>query len=493
MNIRRMSLQFRLALLFSAVLALAFGAFGAAAHVAVAEAARDEMERTLADEAQQLVASRALTPAYAANGIGLADEDVTGEGAYLDQSKSASQFASLQLFRADCSLGGGLRHVRYLIRIGEVLPLSDAGLSALKQGQVWIEFYQFEDDSLLVYTQPIVDQDHLVGVAQVARPFTEHERTLATLRNLLLFGGGAATITAFGLAWGLTGRSLRPLSRMARTAQTIGAHRDFNVRLEKPAFNDEVGRLSASLNGMLNELQDAYQQVESSVEAQRNLIADVSHELRAPLATVRGNLGLLQREPSIADEDRRAALRDAVDEIERMSRLVNELLLLARTNATPSLRLEPIDLAALVESMLRKTAVLAREHILIYEKQAGVDESVIVQANVDALNQVLLILLDNAVKYTPHGGRITLEIGVDVDSGGGWAHIRVRDTGLGIPPEALPHVFDRHYRAGVAQTGYGLGLFIAKSLIEAQGGTIGVASKPGHGSTFTISLPLLDR
>jgi signal transduction histidine kinase len=182
------------------------------------------------------------------------------------------------------------------------------------------------------------------------------------------------------------------------------------------------------------------------------------------------------------EAERNAILRDAVDEIERMSRLVNELLLLARTNSSQPMRLMPMDVTSLAASTRRKATALARGRLIAL--QTTTDE-IFAQANPDALSQVLLILLDNAVKFTPPPGRIWLSVDADASR----VYISVNDTGIGIPAEAQSRVFERFYRADTSRPGSGLGLYIARELVKAQGGELTMCSTPGQGSCFTISLP----
>jgi signal transduction histidine kinase len=241
-------------------------------------------------------------------------------------------------------------------------------------------------------------------------------------------------------------------------------------------------------------LQSACRRAERALATQREALADVSHELRTPLTTVRGNLGLLQRNEAMPDAERRAILRDAIDEVERMSRLVNDLLALAgaESNTTRTLRLSAIPLAPLAIEVTRKAMTLAQGRAIFLDgslRSANPADYPKVTGNADAIRQVLTILLDNAIKFTPEDGHIVVALDVEGD----WAHIHVRDTGAGIPPEDQPHIFERFYRATRGEhtpAGYGLGLAIAKSLVEAQGGTIRVTSELGQGSTFTVSLRL---
>jgi signal transduction histidine kinase len=232
---------------------------------------------------------------------------------------------------------------------------------------------------------------------------------------------------------------------------------------------------------MLQELEESYQQVQQSLLAQRRFVADASHELRTPLTTIRGNLGLLGREPPITQEDREEVLRDVISECERLMGLVNQLLALARADAGQPLRHEPVHLEPLVEEVCRQARLLSADKSI---ETAG--EATTALGDPDAIKQVLLILVDNAMKYTPAAGRIAVKYG----SANGHVKIAVSDNGPGIEPAILAHLFDRFYRADNARAGdgTGLGLAIAKALVEAQHGTISAISERGKGATFTLEL-----
>ena len=198
---------------------------------------------------------------------------------------------------------------------------------------------------------------------------------------------------------------------------------------------------------------------------------------------MRGNLALLQRDPPIGEEDRRAALADLVAETERMSRLVDDLLTLAHVEAGRPLAREPVELAPLLDDVCRRARLLAPGRAIDCEAPAGLA----VLGDRDALQQVLLILVDNALKYTPAGGTV----GVTATPAARGVAIAVRDSGIGIPAAALPHLFERFYRVDAARSrgGAGLGLAIARALVDGQGGTIAVESREGEGSVFTVTLP----
>jgi two-component system, OmpR family, sensor kinase len=241
--------------------------------------------------------------------------------------------------------------------------------------------------------------------------------------------------------------------------------------------------LATTFNQMLGALQAAYRRTEESLQAQRRFVADASHELRTPLTTIRGNLGLLERTPPISRADQQAVIADLVSESDRLIRLVNALLALARVDAGQTVRHEPVSIKPVLDDLYRQTQVLGTDKTIEYQPPP----EVAVVANADNLKQILLILLDNALKYTPSGGTITLTTSATDRQ----VAIHVGDTGVGIAPDVVPHIFTRFYRADTSRTGdsAGLGLAIAKSLVEAHQGTITVESQPGQGSTFTVTLP----
>jgi signal transduction histidine kinase len=474
-----MSLRLKSALLLSVILVTALLAFGVGMHVAIDRLTRQATERALVDRARALVAANdAANDPVQPGGIAHLQRPTLSA---LDLEAETLEY--VQMFQPRCSLTRALDHLRRLIIAGRALPVSDDGLAALRAGRPWVEQSLFLDELHLVYSEPIVEDQRLVGVAQVAESLSDQQSMLATLRDGVLVGSGAFAAIAFGLTWGLAGRALRPVSRLTREARAISAKRDFARRLEPAQSNDELGELTAALNAALGELHSAYRRAEAELAAQRGVVADVSHELRAPLTTVRGNLDLLRRDVPMDAVERASILRDAVDEIERMSRLVNEMLLLTRAGQHGEVPVQPVDVVPLAVEVLRKIEPLAHGRSILLDSRVP---QMMVLGNADALNQVLLNLLDNAIKFTSPDGRIA----VALDTDDAHAHIRVLDTGIGIPPEALPHVFERFYRADASHGGHGLGLAIAKTLVDAQGGAIEVRSVPGRGSIFTISLPL---
>ncbi|MCI0392424.1 MAG: ATP-binding protein [Acidobacteria bacterium] len=285
----------------------------------------------------------------------------------------------------------------------------------------------------------------------------------------------------------LANQALRPVDRMTRAAEQIAAG-DLSKRVPEPATMDETGRLAATFNDMISRLQAAF-------ERQKQFTSDASHELRTPLAVMRGDIEVtLRRERS--NEEYKRALTSNLEEIMRLSRLVEDLLTLARGDTGRiELRCEPVDLNDLCRRMAEYITPLAdqRNQALVYEPPPGA-EIVPVSVNADVLRikQLLLNLLDNAIKYTERRGKITLGLKVEEKV----ATITVTDTGRGIPPEDLPHIFERFFRrsaktADRSAAGFGLGLSIVKWIVDSHGGRIDAKSELGKGTEFIVRLPLL--
>lgn len=367
----------------------------------------------------------------------------------------------------------------------DALPISQEGLTELQSGSAWMEVsHDDEDARWLIYNIPVLTDDEMIGIVQLARSLEDRDRSLRSLGWTLTIGSLSTTLIAFGIGWLLAGTTLRPIHRITQTAQRIGESRDFTSRVDYKGPKDELGRLAMTFNGMLARLQDAYQQVAHALQMQRDFVADVSHELRTPLTTIRGNLALLRRQPSLPAEEQDDILADLTEESERMTRLVTDLLVLAQADAGRKLQLKPVDVVELVENVRRQAGVLAPDRDITWNQMTPTAQTAI--ANPDALRQVLLILMDNAIKHAQ--GPIHIEVDRDDER----IAINVRDEGPGLPAEMQDCIFNRFYRGDASRStpGFGLGLSIARSLTEAQHGTLEMSSQVDQGSTFTICLPL---
>ncbi len=472
-----MSIRLRLTLLYSTILALTLIAFSILLYVMLTRTTLGVVTDTLAEEAKRLLDRKVIEP-----GIFIFNEQEYRVDRIV---LPANSFAAPQTYVQTISRNGLVisRSIN-LVNDRVFLPLSEEGLEVVMSGQPWVEQVTIQGRPLLLYSKPVkVEGDRIVGALLLARSLDEYVQSQETLRRILIIGSSVVTVIAFGIGWVIAGIALRPINRITLTAQAIGAERDFGRRVDYTGPHDEIGQLSTTFNAMLAALQSAYRQEAQALQAQRRFVADASHELRTPLTSIRGNIGLLQREPPINTEDRIAVLADMADESERMSRLVNDLLALARADAGRPLRREPVMLKPLIEDVCRKVRVVAPRHTI----ECTDLDAITGCGDEDAIKQVLLILLDNAQKFTPPQGLITVTTVEHPQE----VAIQVRDTGIGIDPAALPHIFERFYRGDTSRTGggAGLGLSIAQSLVKAQHGTISVESKVGAGSVFTITLP----
>jgi len=321
------------------------------------------------------------------------------------------------------------------------------------------------------------------GYLLVGQPLLGVEGQLAGLRLLLLAGGLLSLVGAAAASWLVAGRALRPLDAMATTAEDIGRTQDLSRRLPESEPEDEVGRLQRSFNQMLRQLEDAYHRLQSALVAQRRFVADASHELRTPLTTIRGNVGLLLKRDDITADDRVAALNDIAGESERMSRMVQDLLTLARADAGYHLEKAPVDLLPIIQEVSRQAQTVQPSRRI--ELLDGVPLSLL--GNSDALKQLLWILIDNAFKHTHDGGRIQLQL----HNGQGVARLVVADDGPGIPKEDLERVFERFYQSDASRSGEGtgLGLAIARWIAREHGGQVSAANNPQGGAAFTVELP----
>lgn len=289
---------------------------------------------------------------------------------------------------------------------------------------------------------------------------------------------------AVGVGYLLSARALQPLGRMIDELEAITDGRSLHRRLPAPPeAGDEMDRLAHTLNAMMARL-------ETSFSALRRFIADASHELKTPLTVMRVGVEHSLTDPRTAPETI-AALDETLQEVRRMTELVDTLLTLARVDeGRMDLHTDPVELGALVAEIY-ETAQMLGEEAQVEVSLETLPAPVLVQADRARMRQLLLNLVSNAVKYTPAGGHVWFVLTASPDA----ATISVRDTGLGIAPGDVDRVFDRFWRADAARSrtgerpGFGLGLSICKWIAEAHGGSIAVTSRPGRGSTFTVTLP----
>ena len=309
-------------------------------------------------------------------------------------------------------------------------------------------------------------------------PLGSVDSAASNFGRLVLLCAVLAAVTTFFLGWLLARHALRPVA--ALTAGAMAQSRAMSRRVKNGGERDELGRLATTFNEILGGQQEAY-------DAQQRFVAAASHELRAPLTVVLANLELLQKdgERSLSESDRTQAVSEAHAEAARMARLVGDLLSLARADAGLPLRREPVELDRVVIEVIGEL----RRQVEGQRLSVTAFEAVTVQGDPDRLKQLVLILIDNAIKYTAAGARIDVSLRLAASE----ATIEVRDTGVGIAPADLRRVFERFYRADPSRArnagGTGLGLPIARWIAEEHGGTVELASTLGQGTTATVRLP----
>ncbi|MGH2493124.1 MAG: sensor histidine kinase [Ktedonobacteraceae bacterium] len=333
----------------------------------------------------------------------------------------------------------------------------------------------------MVVLIPLVSGFHTLGILQISTPTAPIDNFLATLRLILFLGVVGTLCLGAALTFPLLSIALHPLVEIERASRRI-AQGALSMRIDPPPTQDEIGRLALSFNRMVAQLEAAFQR-------QKRFVSDVSHELRTPLTALSGSLEMLLIGADRGDmEASRRLAHGMYAEIQRMHRLVEDLLALTQLDTGKiALRENVVYVDGIIQKVYEQAQHLSNGQQLCYDVAPDLPP---VRVDEDRLQQVLLNIVDNALKFTPSSGRVDMQTSSEGQDG---VIIQVRDTGQGIAPDALPHVFDRFYRTDSSRSrspqragGSGLGLAIAKELIEAQGGSISIDSTPGEGTTVTL-------
>lgn len=367
--------------------------------------------------------------------------------------------------------------------LGEVSAEERAGIwqEALSTGRPVIR----KPRELYVYALPVDANASQAAVVEAWKSYDATAEAFLPDIRAVTFAIPAALILAIGGSYLLARSALSPVNAIVRTARDI-SDRDLTKRLPVSRPRDELGQLSSTFNDLLARLEIAFRQREDALNQQRRFVADASHELRTPLTSIQGYARMLRQwaldDPETARESVEAIEREAA----RMSALVEDLLLLARGDEGSPLAKDLHDLRDIAAASVETARAKARGRLDIRFEQPPAP--VVAEVDRRHIQQLVDILLDNALKYTPEGGTVT----VTVRQTSGHAEISVADNGIGIPEEHQPHIFDRFYRVEEARTGggEGLGLAIARQIAEQHDGRLTVDSIPGQGSTFTLSLPV---
>jgi heavy metal sensor kinase len=313
----------------------------------------------------------------------------------------------------------------------------------------------------------------------IMAPLEEVDQELADLRTVLLTAVPVVLFLSGGLGYVLARKALAPMERLRRSTEEITAER-LDRRLPVANAQDELGRLTTTINAMIGRLERSFAEI-------RRFTADASHELRTPLTAIRTEAEVALARP-LGLAEHQQLLGSILEECDRLTRLTDQLLGLAREDARAARQAqEPLDLVALVGDVAETMRPLAEAKGLRLHLEAGGGATV--HGDAARLREVFFNLLDNSIKYTPEGG----EVEVRIMRQGPEVTVTILDTGIGIPAEHLPHVFDRFYRVDKARSraegGTGLGLSIARSIATAHGGRVELASTPGQGTTCTVWLP----
>src|SRR5881397_3964250 len=466
----------RLTVWYSAALVLTLAAFAIVLYVARRRASYDDLDQRIRSEAE--LSAAILGESYRARGA-LVTYDSTGKPALVADIKAVLEavpdYLLITAQDGEILYSSSNASLTYQ-QVVQLRKLMTPPLSGRPAGTVRLE----PDGPELRYVAHIVSGagprfGSLLVAADVRTAELAVAQLLSTLVLIVPIGLIAAILVGSWIARG----ALEPVDRIISEVREITDGRSLHRRLAEPMVKDELGRLAETLNQMMTRL-------ERSFAALRRFTADASHELKTPLTVLRGGVERAITTPGLP-QDTLATLQ----EIKRMTELVDALLTLARADeGIAPLHREPVDLREIVEEA-RETGELLAEQAGVQMELATPPEPVIVPVDASRIRQLILNLVTNAVKYTPSGGSVRMQLG----QSDGRVTLTVADTGIGIAAGDLPHIFDRFWRADSARTrtgerpGAGLGLAICKWIAEAHGGTIDVQSRPGRGTTFTVTLP----
>ena len=369
--------------------------------------------------------------------------------------------------------------------LGEMrFPLNRQALRRLSKGGSHYETVEADDGiRYRVMTRPLYHDGRLVDVLQVGENLEANDTALALLLWKRILYTPLLILLLSGCGWFLAGRALSPLRRITDAIRKITAE-NLNLRLPVDKKPNELTDLTVSFNETLERLANSFARI-------KRFTGDASHELRTPLAILKGETEVSLRWAK-GEEELRQTLASNLEEIERMERITEGLLHLAKSESGEfHLNLSSFSLNDLLQDLYIHSKTLGEAKKIVTILQMQVDHEVFIRADQMHLHRALLNFVTNAIKYTPEGGQVTLTLALNAAN---EARIHVRDTGMGIPTEHLPHIFERFYRVDEARNrnigGTGLGLAIVKAIINAHQGRIRVLSTPGQGSEFIVYLPL---
>lgn len=453
------SLRFRFAFWTASILLIALVAFGVYMYESVARELNASVDSTLALNASQVISTLNFE-----------------NGQLINPESGVSQAEAPDLFELGISFRIISQDGRVLQSLGPFKSLPIPETSDIQNS-----FYATYTDSTTlkpfrVYTVPAIENGRSIALVQVVRDLTNEQGALLRLRSILWF-----SIPILALVAGLGGyllalKALTPIDKITRTARRISVE-DLSSRLNLPYIDDEVGRLARTFDEMLERLDQSFRR-------EKQFIADASHDLRTPLTAIRAIISMILDKRQTGEEYEQA-LRDLWEETDRLQTLTESLLQLVRAESSKNQMVETVDLSTLLRDLSESYKPIAEAKSL--EMAIDLPERLVINSDRDSLIRLFANLLDNAIKYTVKG-KITLSALEERD---GMIQVVVSDTGMGIAPEHLPHIFERFYRVDRSRSepGTGLGLSIAAEIARAHGGRIEVKSVVGQGTTFIVFLP----
>ncbi|WP_308638599.1 sensor histidine kinase [Paenibacillus silvisoli] len=487
-----MSIRLRLTLWYSVILAVTLVAFGVAIYFFVNYNTYKEMKVKIEQQVNAINITSTLdmfgnyqTPSFV-----IGDEEL--------------------FIQVDNYMNGVVKTTSNLRRIDLQFP--KPSLKEINDSYEGFEHIKAGPYPFLVYRHILKQNNEVFGLLQVAAYSGREEKFLTELKTTLISSLIIVVLIAFTIGLFLARKALRPIEDVITATNQIQNGSDLSVRIPREGPpNDELGRLTDTLNGMLGRIETTYNGLNEAYKAQRRFVSDASHELRTPLTTIRGNIELLERMwlPTLApgadsqaddaelqhlsEKERsrialtRESMLDIAGEAKRMSSLVNDLLALARADAGYEMEKSVQPLLPLVEDVARKAQLLPRKAEWKIGNLSAI-ENVEVVAHADFLRQLFFIFVENAFKYTPSGS-----VELRAIRSGDQAGIIIKDTGIGMDHDQVPHIFERFYRADESRgetSGTGLGLSIAKWIIDEHGGSVEVSTRAGAGTTFVVWLPI---